>query len=356
MGKVMPLLSICIPTYNRINKLQKLIFNILNFPSQDIEVVVVNNASTDNTLEVLSQIEDRRLSIYSNDVNIGGMRNIIMSLSKSSGIYTLFCLDKDWIEIVNLSRFISVLSGHENIICGYCELDILKEKPNEYFSTGIDGIKHLGYLSKHPSGYFFRTYELHNSSLLQNFIVQKDSFDFCIDLLCTDLAAVGASCIVRFPLAFSANFTAKYDIEPPIKTYSYTKDNVFFHPKQRMNALYRYISHILTLGLPPKEQKELIYDLFRKGLIVSTFGYKNIMGNGAICSHYNIELENISLLKLIIIDIKYCKYFVKSDIHISWLEKVFVCINVHIVLIIKKTLKIFIKNKNRLRGDQYDAF
>jgi glycosyltransferase involved in cell wall biosynthesis len=336
--------------------LQKLILNILDFPSQDIEVVVVNNASTDNTLEVLSQIKDGRLSIYSNDVNIGGMCNIIMSLSKSSGIYTLFCLDKDWIETVNLSRFISVLSEHKNTICGYCELDILKEEPNEYFSTGIDGIKHLGYLSKHPSGYFFRTYELHNSSLLQNFIFQKDSFDFCIDLLCTDLAAVGASCIVRFPLVFSANFTAKYDIEPPIKTYTYTKDNVFFHPRQRMNELYRYISHLSTLNIPKKNKKKLIYDLFQRGLIVSTLGYKKIMNNEAICSHYNIENKDISLLKLIIIDIKYCKYFVKSDIHISWLEKIFVCISDHIVLLVKKTLNTFIKNKNKLRGEKYDTF
>jgi glycosyltransferase involved in cell wall biosynthesis len=350
VDEIRPFLSICIPTYNRINKLKKLILNILNSPLQDIEVVVVNNASTDNTLEVLSPIKDRRLSIYSNEVNVGGMRNVIMSLSKSSGVYTLFCLDKDWIEIANLSRFMETLSEQKNILCGYCELDTLEEKPNNYFLAGIDGIKHLGYLSKHPSGYFFKTLNLHNLSLFQRFISEKDSFDFCIDLLCTELAAVGESCIVHFPLSFSANFTAKYDTEPPIKTYTYTKDNVFFHPKQRMNELYRYASHLLTLDISIKEQKRLMCDLFRRGLITSTLGYKNIMSNTAICWHYKIKTENITILKLFLIDIEYCKYFVKSDIRISWVEKIYVCLSGHTVLIGKKMASIFLKLRNRLCG------
>jgi glycosyltransferase involved in cell wall biosynthesis len=346
--KLKPFLSICIPTYNRIEKLQKLVLNILSYPLQDIEVVVVNNNSTDDTLEKLSQIKDARLSIYSNDENIGGMRNIVMSLSKGTGLYTLFFIDKDWIEIANLSRLISLLSEHKNILCGYCELDILKEKPDEYFHAGFDGVKNLGYLSRHPSGYFFKTSNLHNLPLFKKFIAEKDGFDFCIDLLCTELAAIGESCIIHFPLAFSANFTAKYDSKPPIKTYSYTKDNIFFHPKQRMNELYRYASHSLTLDISGKGKKKLMFDLFLKELLASTLGYKGILSNKSICFHYNINSENISMLRLVLIDIEYCKYFIESSIQISWLEKVFVCINIHILLVMKM-FKVIVKKIRKMR-------
>lgn len=47
-------ISICIPTYNRANVVYRTVVNCLKCKDEDIEVVVSNNCSEDNTEELLS--------------------------------------------------------------------------------------------------------------------------------------------------------------------------------------------------------------------------------------------------------------------------------------------------------------
>ena len=63
-------ISFCIPTFNRDISVNKLVCEILKCSRRDIEVIVQDNNSTDLTLNYLSQIDDKRLKIYSNQKNI----------------------------------------------------------------------------------------------------------------------------------------------------------------------------------------------------------------------------------------------------------------------------------------------
>ena len=55
-----PLVSICIPTYNRANIIKKAIDSALSQTYKNIEVIVVDNASTDNTDEIVASYSDPR--------------------------------------------------------------------------------------------------------------------------------------------------------------------------------------------------------------------------------------------------------------------------------------------------------
>lgn len=54
-------ISVCIPTYNRGNVIKRSIMSILNQTYKNIHVFVCDNASTDNTREVVTSIKDERL-------------------------------------------------------------------------------------------------------------------------------------------------------------------------------------------------------------------------------------------------------------------------------------------------------
>ena len=65
------ILSICIPTYNRGQSLFDNVKKWLQSDNKNFEIVIADNCSMDNTVELLKSIEDSRLKIIENDKNYG---------------------------------------------------------------------------------------------------------------------------------------------------------------------------------------------------------------------------------------------------------------------------------------------
>lgn len=77
---------------------------------KNIEVVVSDNCSTDDTIPLLEQIDDKRLKVYKNEQNNGSLFNGYNALSKSNGQFLYFTTDKDFINIKNLDLFLLFLA------------------------------------------------------------------------------------------------------------------------------------------------------------------------------------------------------------------------------------------------------
>lgn len=98
-----PLVSVCIPAYNNAAYIKETIDSILNQTYQNIELVVVDDNSTDNTYEIVSNIQDERVKVYKNEKNLGMSGNWNRCLELVSGEFIkLICADdlveKDAIE------------------------------------------------------------------------------------------------------------------------------------------------------------------------------------------------------------------------------------------------------------------
>jgi len=85
--KQQPLVSICIPVYNAENTIIETIRSILEQTYGNMEILIVDNASTDNTPSLLKEFNDPRLKIYWNDVNIGAEGNFSKAVHLASGEY-----------------------------------------------------------------------------------------------------------------------------------------------------------------------------------------------------------------------------------------------------------------------------
>lgn len=86
-----PLLSICIPTYNRSEVLKQCLDSIINndYYSEKIEIVISDNASSDDTDKVGAYYSQHFPNViyHRNEVNIGGDRNFVMALTKATGVF-----------------------------------------------------------------------------------------------------------------------------------------------------------------------------------------------------------------------------------------------------------------------------
>ena len=86
-----PLLSLCIPTYNRAKYLESTIKSIVlqdEFINGKVEIIISDNASSDNTQSMCLNYEKQYNNFYyfRNEVNIYD-RNFPLSLSRANGIY-----------------------------------------------------------------------------------------------------------------------------------------------------------------------------------------------------------------------------------------------------------------------------
>ncbi|MCD8323338.1 MAG: glycosyltransferase [Clostridiales bacterium] len=89
-----PTVSICIPAYNSAEYIQDTIDSILAQTWKDLELIIVDDNSTDNTYEILCAIADSRVRVFHNNENLGMSGNWNRCLSLCRGEYIkLVCAD-----------------------------------------------------------------------------------------------------------------------------------------------------------------------------------------------------------------------------------------------------------------------
>jgi glycosyltransferase involved in cell wall biosynthesis len=321
------LLSICISTFNRSDKLFKLVNQILLYNGNEIEVVVTDNCSTDDTIARLSEIDDSRLKLVKNSNNIGAIPNYIKAISQGNGAFVIFCTDKDSVVTSGISKIVKYFDQNNFVAAGICNLDVVLNNDNLYFDRGISGVLNLGYLSRHPTGYFF------NNKLLKSIITKKDFTNhkfvgfFPFEFLITEACLLGQSSILNIPLF---NIETLNDVKQ-IKSYSYSgvQNNLYFFPEERTKMFYKYLNHLKTLTITQKQKRLAIKKIYKDTIALVTISFKKMVQNEIICHHYGIKKRKISLIHMLYNDLKFSVNFIQKGAVLSWLERLSIFVEIH---------------------------
>ena len=97
----MPKVSVIIPVYNTEKYLEKCLDSVCNQTLSDIEIICINDASTDNSLEVLKQYAatDNRIKVISFEENKGAATARNTGIEIATGEYIGFVDSDDYIDI-----------------------------------------------------------------------------------------------------------------------------------------------------------------------------------------------------------------------------------------------------------------
>ena len=113
-----PLISIIIPVYNSENTLERCIRSVLCQTYRNIEVIVVDNGSTDKSREIVKRLskEDNRIVVIQQSNNgVSVARNA--GLKKATGEYITFIDSDDWLEKDLYSAIVSLAQKeHADIV------------------------------------------------------------------------------------------------------------------------------------------------------------------------------------------------------------------------------------------------
>lgn len=107
-------LSICIPTYNRKDKvlrqLSKVVPQLSEYNSDEIEVIVSDNCSTDGTSDVLSKMkEEYGIKLVTQTSNLGLVGNLYFLFENATGEYIWFLSDDDLVEENAVSNIVEAI-------------------------------------------------------------------------------------------------------------------------------------------------------------------------------------------------------------------------------------------------------
>lgn len=124
-GKTMknPLLSICIPTYNRCNELNNLLLSICSQIQEEfrelIEITVSDNASTDATQDMVTEFisihSDKKIIYDRNTENLGADRNYLKAVSLAHGKYAWIMGSDDELKPNALTKIMDQLKSKDTI-------------------------------------------------------------------------------------------------------------------------------------------------------------------------------------------------------------------------------------------------
>jgi glycosyltransferase involved in cell wall biosynthesis len=117
-----PKVSVGIPTFNRGVNLLKTVESVLSQDYPSLEVIISDNASTDNTNALCREmsLNDSRIKYIRQSTNRGPTANFREVLARSSGDYFMWLGDDDWIDRSYVRRCLNELLGHEDysLVCG----------------------------------------------------------------------------------------------------------------------------------------------------------------------------------------------------------------------------------------------
>ena len=122
-----PLVSIGIPTYNRANNyLRYALRSAVEQTYKNIEIIVSDNCSPDNTESVVKDFNDSRIRYYRQRENIGPLNNRNFCLEQARGEYFVMLLDDDLIDRDFVSACMDAAKQHNEvgvILTGVREID-----------------------------------------------------------------------------------------------------------------------------------------------------------------------------------------------------------------------------------------
>ncbi len=118
----MPKISIILPTYNGSKYISKAIKSVIDQTFKDWELIIINDASTDNTEQTIKNASqnDRRIVYIKNDQNLRLQKTLNKGLSLAKGEYAARIDDDDvWTDAKKLETQVSFLdSNPEHLLVG----------------------------------------------------------------------------------------------------------------------------------------------------------------------------------------------------------------------------------------------
>jgi len=134
-----PTVSVIMPLYNQEEYVSQAIEGVLGQTYSDLELVIVDDCSTDRSLDIAREYElkDRRVRVMRHSTKSGAPKSINDGLYSTAGEFVAICASDDLWEPHKLSLQLEILNSGKNLHLVYSDASIMDDKgrmTGQYFS------------------------------------------------------------------------------------------------------------------------------------------------------------------------------------------------------------------------------
>ena len=127
------IVSVNLTTYNRALILSKCLESIINQTYRDIEIIIIDDCSSDNTTEIVKkyQVKDNRIKYFRHSTNFGNAQARNTALENCKGFYVAFIDDDDeWIDKDKIKKQVEIFENSDDQKLGIVCSGIIRSKGN----------------------------------------------------------------------------------------------------------------------------------------------------------------------------------------------------------------------------------
>ena len=114
------LISVILNVYNGEKYINKCIDSVINQTYKNIEILVINDGSTDNTVNIVKKYKDKRIKLINNKKNLGLALSRNVGIDNAKGRY-LYFVDIDDFILEDTIEYLYKLIKKYNVLLATCE-------------------------------------------------------------------------------------------------------------------------------------------------------------------------------------------------------------------------------------------
>ena len=138
-----PLISVIMPAYNCSDYIRQSIDSVLNQTYSNIELLIADDCSTDNTKKIIDSYADPRIKTYHNEVNLGYLKTSNLLFGLCTGEYIAFQDADDLTTLDRLETQFTLLANDNSIgVCGcnllFVDINGKEQYCSRYFANATE--------------------------------------------------------------------------------------------------------------------------------------------------------------------------------------------------------------------------
>lgn len=123
-----PLISVCIPVFNGENFIKESINSVINQTEKNFELLVIDNCSTDQTVNIVTEYNDPRIRVFVNKQNLGIIPNFNKCIELAKGDFIVLLPHDDVLLPTALETFSKTLAFDPDAGLAYSSYYIIDER------------------------------------------------------------------------------------------------------------------------------------------------------------------------------------------------------------------------------------